>query len=169
MQGPTRNRQVLVVAMIAMGAVVLWLARRPAMTADDSADPGLVDGRLWVSTRPEKLTDYVHAAVFVGQANLGVFERASSYDVRFEFFDMTRDAKSIRATFPQSGRSASFKYSVRTCSELKPFDLCLDVSPNPWGGPRRYYGFSKPEDEDQALGPLAQRLRATLRERPGLR
>jgi hypothetical protein len=68
-----RKQQALMVTTVAIIAAVFCIARRPPTTADDSADPGLVDGRLWVSTRPEKLTDYVHAAVFVGSANLGLF------------------------------------------------------------------------------------------------
>jgi hypothetical protein len=123
-------------------------------------DPGLVDNRLWVDGRPEKHTDYVHAAIFISRANFGLFERASSYDVRFEFFDMTRDPQRITLTFPQTNRSATIGFSVKACDEKKPFDLCLDLTSNPWGGPKRYYGFSQPEQERAQLGDVADRLRA---------
>jgi hypothetical protein len=149
------------------GAVLAFCLVRRAATSDfpgagTSAEPGLVDGRVWVDARPLKLTDYVNAALFVSDANFGLFQRASSYDIRLELFDMTRDEGTIRLTFPQSSRSASFRYTVRECRDRKPFDLCLDISSNPWGGPLHYYGFSRPDDERQALGALAGTLRARV-------
>jgi len=148
-------------AVVALYCVVRGSAA-PTEAMPSDADPGLIDGRLWVDSKPDKLTDYVQAAVFVGAVNLGLFERASAFDVHFELFDMTRDAKAIRLTFPQTKRSANFRYSVRECREKKPFDLCLDISSNPWGGPTRYYGFSKPDDEDHAFGALSARMRAAV-------
>jgi hypothetical protein len=131
-----------------------------------TADPALVDGRLWVDSRPDRRTDYVQGALFVTDANFGLFERASAYDVRIEFFDMTRDGKSIRLTFPQTRREAKFDFSVRDCSDHKPFDLCLSISSNPWGGPKEYYGFSRPEDEQRELGALARNARTAAHEPP---
>ena len=101
----------------------------------------------------------MQGAVFVSDANFGVFQRASSYDLRLEFFDMTRDSTTIKLTFPQSNRSATLSFAVRECDDHKPFDLCLTLSSNPWGGPIFYYGFSRPEDERQALGALGRELR----------
>jgi len=136
----------------AASVLLLWWAW-PRATATDAS---LLDGRLWVDSRPEKHTDYVQVAVFLSRANFGLFERASSYDRRLEFFDMTRKATAVSLTFPQTERSASFTYSVRECSDHKPFDLCLTLSSNPWGGPTSYYGFSEPEEERKVLGELAR-------------
>ncbi|HEY8040671.1 MAG TPA: hypothetical protein VIF15_12785 [Polyangiaceae bacterium] len=151
------------IALLALAVLALWMWRRDPhgdTGGEIAAEPGLIDGRLWVDSRPDKHTDYVQAAIFLGAANFGLFERASSYDLRLEVFDMTRDARTVKLTFPQNGKAASFGFSVKTCNDLPPFDLCLDVTSNPWGGPKRYHGFSNPEQEDQALGPLAARLRA---------
>ncbi len=64
--------------------------------------------------------------------------------------------RTVKLTFPQTDRSATFTFSVRECEERKPFNLCLTLSSNPWGGPTAYYGFSRPEDERAALGALAR-------------
>jgi hypothetical protein len=158
----TQHRR-LALALVAAGVLAFCLVRRassPAPTdADGAADPALLDGRVWVDGRPVKHTDYVNAVFFVSDANLGIFDRASSYDMHLELFDMTRDKTTIRLTFPQSKRSATLRFSVRQCRDRTPFDLCLDISSNPWGGPSHYYGFSHPDEERQSLGPVAQDLR----------
>jgi len=152
----------LLLVIAAATLIVVVVSRCGGGSHVESAlgDPSLIDGRVWVEKRPEKLTDYVHAAIFISRANFGLFERASAYDVRAEFFDMTRDKEKVKLTFPQTNRSNEFTFKVTECDELKPFDLCLDVSKNPWDGPKRYYGFSRPDEEDAALGPLAARLHA---------
>jgi hypothetical protein len=161
----TTREKVLALSTLAAVVALYCLVRRgsaPPPATSPEADPGLVDGRLWVDSQPEKLTDYVQGAFFVSSANLGLFERSSSFDVHFELFDMTRETKTIRLTFPQTKRSANFRYSVRECREKKPFDLCLDISSNPWGGPTRYYGFSRPDDEDRAFGRVSARMHAAV-------
>jgi hypothetical protein len=150
-------------AFLAVAVFAFCLFRRATSArttdADGALDPALLDGRLWVDGKPVKHTDYVNAVFFVSDANLGVFQRASSYDVHLELFDMTRDQAAVRLTFPQSKRSASFQYLVRQCHDRSPFDLCLDISSNPWGGPSHYYGFSHPDDERRTLAALARAVR----------
>jgi hypothetical protein len=145
-------RRALTLAALAAATILVWRV----WPRHSATDPSLVDRRLWVDSRPDKHTDYVHAVIFVSEANFGLFERASSYDRRLEFFDMTRDARTVKLTFPQTDRSATFTFSVRDCDDHKPFDLCLTLSSNPWGGPTSYYGFSRPDDEREALGALAR-------------
>jgi hypothetical protein len=152
---PRTHRRAIALGTAAAGLAVWWAWPHHASGA---ADPSLVDGRVWVDSRPQKHTDYVHAAIFLSRANFGLFERASSYERRFEFFDMTRKGTAIQLTFPQTERSAAFTYSIRECSDHKPFDLCLTLSANPWGGPTDYYGFSQPEEERAELGDLARDL-----------
>jgi hypothetical protein len=142
----------------AVALLVLWRRSPDPAPADD---PSLVDGRAWVEKRPEKLTEYVHSAFFLSrQANIGFFQRGSSYDMRLEIADVSRKDGALRVHFPQSGRDATVTYRVRSCKDLPPFDLCLELGENPWDGPRRYFGFSRPEDERANLGDLAGRLRA---------
>jgi hypothetical protein len=157
----------LAVLAAAVLAFCVWRRKGSDEAGTSVADPSLIDGRLWVGSMPDKHTDYVQAAVFISAANFGLFERASSYDIHAEIFDTTRDTKNVKLTFPQSGKSTSFGFSVTECKDLAPFDLCLDITRNPWGGPKRYHGFSRPEQEGEALGPLAARLRENARAAPG--
>jgi hypothetical protein len=149
---------VLVVLLACTGLFVLWC--RGGGRAVVLEDPSLIDGRVWIEKRPDKLTEYVHSAFFLSRVNIGFFERASSYDLRLEVADITRQDTRLRVHFPQSGRDANITYELRACNDLPPFDLCLTVSENPWGGPKRYFGFSRPEDEAAQLGEYTARLHA---------
>jgi hypothetical protein len=162
-EGDMKAKRVMTAAMLGALVLLAWRGARCAFGAGDVSaldeDPKAIDGRFWVEKRPEKYTEYVQGAFFVSRANFGVFERASSYDVRFEFAELTRKDTTMNVSFPQTGKSGRFTYKVTSCSVLPPFDLCLDISENPWGGPRRYYGFSKPENEAKELGALAEDAR----------
>jgi hypothetical protein len=161
----SRARTKLLVLLAASVPIVFGLralrGRAPSdTTAVEHADDALIDGRTWVEGRPEKLTDYVHAAFFVTRVNIGLFERASAYDVRLEFFDVSRSKGALKIHFPQTKKEANVTFSVKECKDKPPFDLCLDLGDNPWGGPRRYYGFQRPEDEKAQLGYFSARVRA---------
>jgi hypothetical protein len=161
------SRTKLVVLAVAAAATLgaLRLARHVGSggAAEDhatTADESQLDGRVWVEARPDKLTDYVHSAFFFSRANFGVFERASAYDLRMEFCDLSKKDGKLKLFFPQTKKSAETTFTVKDCSDKAPFDLCLDIADNPWGGPKRYYGFAREEDERAALGETAVRLRA---------
>jgi hypothetical protein len=143
-------------AALATVAVLRFTRTDPARPADDTQ----LDGRVWVEGRPDKVTDYVHSAFFFSRANFAVFERGSAYDLRMEFCDLSKKDGKLKVHFPQTKKSAETSFTVKECSEKAPFDLCLDLAENPWGGPKRYYAFSREEDERAALGDTAARLRA---------
>jgi hypothetical protein len=153
-----RSSRILALGALAACAAlfVLWSRGR---RAEAVTDPSLVDGRVWIEKRPEKLTEYVHGAFFVSRANFGFFERGSSYEARFEMAEVSRKDSRLRVYFPQTGRDRTVTFGVQSCNDLPPFDLCLDFSENPWGGPKRYFGFSRPEDESANLGDHAARMR----------
>jgi hypothetical protein len=127
-------------------------------------DPSLLVDRVWMESRPQQPKDYLHAAYLLPQPKIGIFQRSSSYDFHFERFDYERSGKTLKLTFPQTGKKAEVTFTVTACSTLPPFDLCLDLSDNPWGGPKRYYGMREQDDGDAArqamraqLGPRGQR------------
>jgi len=174
----TRARTKLLVLLVVAIATVAALRALRKDTApngqartDEAAplDDSLIDGRLWVEGRPDKLTDYVHASIFISRANFGLFERASTYDMRMEFFDLTRKDGKLKVFFPQTKKSAETSFTVKECKDKAPFDLCLDLAENPWGGPKRYYGFQRQDDERAALGDLAARIRAHAQNGPAER
>ncbi|MGZ3419427.1 MAG: hypothetical protein ACXVEF_18665 [Polyangiales bacterium] len=143
-----------------LGLATIKLACTSAKTAAE--DPSLIDGKFWVAARTEKLTDKVHAAIFLSSWNLGLFDESSYYAGRHEFFEFTRKGAEVKGYFGQTDKSWTITYEVNKCDELPPFDLCLKLSANPWGGPKKYYGFSDPEEESKQLGKRAKAARAQL-------
>jgi hypothetical protein len=126
-------------------------------------DPALLFNRIWMESKPEKPTDYVHGAYFLSRPQLGIFQRSSAYDFHFERFDYKRDGTKMTLKFPQQDRSSDLTLHITKCTAPEPFDLCLDLGENPWGGPKRYYGMSGQEDEQaKALGPAAASIRSHL-------
>jgi hypothetical protein len=123
-------------------------------------DPSLLFNRIWMESKPENPTDYVHGAYFLSRPQLGIFQRYSAYDFHFERFDYKREGAKTTLLFPQTNRAAELTIHITKCSAPAPFDLCLDVGENPWGGPKRYYGMTAQEDEERVLGPSAAALRS---------
>jgi hypothetical protein len=140
----------------ALACLALAAAGCSSRTGDE--DPALLIGRVWFETKPQQATDYVHGAYLLPRPSIGLFHRSSAYDFHFERFDYKRDGQKLALTFPQSGKKAEVGFTIKACTELPPFDLCLDLAENPWGGPRRYYA-TRQQDEDDAA---ARHMRAEL-------
>jgi len=132
-----------------------WLVWGPP--AGDPADPALVADRIWVEAEPESLRQKVHRTLLVSQVRLGIFDQSSFYAGQHEIFEWRRSGAKLAIVFPQDRRKAEVTVTVSRCDELFPYDLCLDLSENPWGGPTRYYGMMEPDDGDGEA-----RLRALL-------
>ena len=142
-----------------------WKGREGGADALAAAeDPALIYNRAWVDSKPVKYTDYVNVFLILDFAPLGIFERASAYDIHAEIYEHNRDGSSVRVFFPQHERKAAFSYRVSECDELPPYDLCLDLSSNPWKGPKRYYSSRDPDDE--SLRAIYERLRLQLANLP---
>jgi hypothetical protein len=137
----------------------MWPSRTTHDAMDGGADPALLADRVWIEALPSQPTEQVHAMLVLADAPLGVFQRGSAYQSTLELFEYKRDANRIALRFPQSDKKDGFSFRVRHITDHPPFDLALDVSANPWGGPHTYYGF---EDEDGAaarvIAPLHHRL-----------
>jgi hypothetical protein len=135
------------------------LANLGGCTPSPGEDPSLLMGRVWIESKPERPTDYTHGAFLLPRPALGIFQRSSAYDFHFERFDYRRDGHALELTFPQTGKTAEITFTVSACNALPPFDLCLDLSDNPWGGPKRYYGMRKQDEDDAALRGMRAHLR----------
>src|SRR4029079_18356785 len=101
----TRKLALVDVAAVATYAVIRSFGSGPD-ASDGGEDPSLLLDRVWVDSQPEKLTDYVQASYFAGRQSLGVFQKSSAYDYRFELFRWKRDNKQVELTFPQTGKAA---------------------------------------------------------------
>ncbi len=146
----------------------MWLLRGSGDDAPDDTeelrgkDPALLLDRVWIDSKPEKYTDYAHVMLVLRDAPIGIFQKASSYQATVELFEHTRRESVLAVHFPQSGSRRQTKYRIRECSDLPPFDLCLELGKNPWGGPRRYYGMTDPDEERAELGALRHELEHRL-------
>lgn len=129
-----------------------------ACSQPPAEDPTLLFDRLWVDSQPEKPTEHVHAAFLLPRPAIGIFQRASNYEMRAERFDHQREGQTLKLTFPQSGKTAEIRFTITPCSTLPPFDLCLDLSDNPWGGPKRFYGQRQQDEESAVLRGLRGQL-----------
>lgn len=152
---------VLVAALVAL-FIWWWSSGGEQEAARRRGDKSLLRDRTWVDSKPKKHTDYVNAFIAVGHVPIGYFVKASSYDVRLERFDYGGKDDKLRIVFPQTGREAEITYKVTACDDLPPFDLCLDLSDNPWGGPKRYYSLRDSHAEEKHLGTLRRRMLADL-------
>ena len=155
----SRRRTAVSLALILLVAAVWWWRRGADPSGDVPAaqrgeDPSLLVDRLWVDSKPEKYTDYTHVFIAITAAPFGIFQKSSAYQATSELFEYKRRENRISMHFPQTGTQRQVTYQIRRCDDLSPFDLCLDLSDNPWGGPRRYYGMADPEDEATHLGDL---------------
>lgn len=159
-----KNQKLLLGGLAAAGLGYYGYTAIVGMT-DKQDDPKLITDRVWIDKRPEKYTDYVHAMYLSKYSPSGVFERASNYEIRLEFTEFKREDGKITLMFPQTGKSASFTFTIKACSDLPPFDLCLDLSENPWMGPKRFYGMSSQEEEKKTLGDMRQDMERALARR----
>jgi hypothetical protein len=148
-----KRKTILIILILLVLAVLAWRYLGGGGDARLAAEsPDLAVNRVWVDSQPERYTDNVNAFLMVDYARLGVFQEASQYAGRFEIFEYRRKGAEVELKFPQDGRTGAIELTVSECSELHPYDLCLDMKVNPWGGPTRYYGM---RDEDQSDGLAA--------------
>lgn len=143
----------------ALGLTTLGAWRMVATRPLAEDDPALITDRAWFDSKPEKYTDYVQAFYASRYAQTAVFQKASAYDYHVELAQFRRDARKLSLTFPQNGKSAEVTFSVSACKDLPPFDLCLDLDANPWGGPKRYHAMREQEEDGSRLDHASRALR----------
>ena len=153
---------ILLLVIVYVGWKYLWPSGAETSNQARAEDPSLLLDRVWIDSKPDKYTDYVHAALFIDDIPMGLFQKASAYHVNLEIFEFKRDGKKVKVHFPQSDKKRQFSFKVSSCDELPPFDLCLTLSKHPWGGPKRYYGLRETENERAYLGDLRGRLEASM-------
>jgi hypothetical protein len=150
----------LLVAALAIPLVGYGACRALRGSPSPLVDQSLLFDRAWLEREPEQATDYVHAMWVAKRPAQGVFFRGSSYDMRIERIDYDRSEAKLDLRFPQTGKKASVRFKITECKEKDAFDLCLDLSENPWGGPKRYYGLSSQDDARPAVRKIAARAAA---------
>ena len=162
---PGRFALVLFLAVVVAGA---WYVRRnrgeragrsdSKVSGARTEDPSLVLDRLWLDSKPEKYTDYTHIFFVISAAPFGIFQQSSAYRSVAELTEYKRKGDRLFMHFPQTDKSREVTFRISQCDDLPPFDLCLDLSENPWGGPRRYYGLADPDQEQELFGARRHQL-----------
>jgi hypothetical protein len=120
------------------GVFAIALSTISCGSSVEGEDPDLIQGRIWFEKLPESKTQYVHALVVASRPKRGAVSKSSAYDIHLEIFEYAREESKVKLKFPQTDKKAEFSYTIKKC-DADPFDLCLDLDKNPWGGPKRYY------------------------------
>jgi hypothetical protein len=163
-----RSGRFALVALLVIAVAGAWYVRRHRSHRSDARDgkagaarnedPSLVLDRLWLDSKPEKYTDYTHLFFVISAAPFGVFQQASAYRSVAELAEYKRKGDRLLMHFPQTDKSREITFRISQCDDLPPFDLCLDLSENPWGGPKRYYGLADPDQEQELFGARRHEL-----------
>jgi hypothetical protein len=111
--------------------------------------------RAWFDKYPRTAKDDVKLWIFFA-GGLGIYETGSSWKLSLEIFDFERQGDSVALEFLQDGKKASTKFSIATCDDVPPFDVCLTLT-DPPRGPAKYYGFAS-DDEMNAHLPWARAM-----------
>ena len=138
-----------------VGVGVAWSYFFSHHEAMKPLDPSEITGRIWVESKAKSQTDYVQGLYLAPVVGYGTVNKSSTFDWHVELLKFKRSAGKLTVTFPQTGKSTDLDVTVSPCKDLPPFDLCLDLSENPWGGPKRYHGTSKKSEEAAAVGSFA--------------
>ncbi len=131
--------------------------KKSSLNEDGAAiDPRKILGRGWFDSLPQKRTDVIKL-YFFGGGGIGIYEEGSSFRYSVDVFELERNANKISMTFLHDKKTAQVTFTITSCDELPPFDLCLDL-PNSPRGPKRYYGF----DDNDDYATHFQWLRGTI-------
>jgi hypothetical protein len=157
-----KSRRWLLLPLLALIAYFGFRSLGGHPEANRDEPPETLFNRIWLEKVPDKPTDYVHGAFVLGEQPFGAFQRASTFDFHVELFEYDRSGKQLKLSFPQTDKTAKVTFTITSCDE-PPFDLCLTLSDNPWGGPKKYYGFKDSGDEQKRLPGAAQDLASRAR------
>jgi hypothetical protein len=138
-----------------VGVGVAWSYFSSRHEAMKPLDPSEVTGRIWLESKTKSQTDYAQGLYLAPLVGYGTVNRSSMFDWHVQVMKYKRSASKLSVTFPQTGKTTDINVTVTPCNDMPPFDLCLDLSENPWGGPKRYHGTSKKSDEAAAVGSFA--------------
>ncbi len=152
------------VAVHGFGAPCNGAAPRPAA----SSPPRQLLGRVWFDHFPQSSRDTNSYAIFLA-GGLGLMEQGSLWRSRHEIFEFERRGSELDLELLQDGQRETIGFTVESCDELPPFDLCLTLDANPTGGPTRFYSFGDGEDFAERLPwapDLVESARVRLRAAP---
>jgi hypothetical protein len=107
-------------------------------------NPRAVLGRVWFDRYPDKLTDEVQIWIWFG-GGMGIHDTGSAWRSATDVFEFERQGDKLSMIYLQDRKTAETRFTIASCSEKPPFDLCLDLQ-SALGGRTRYYGFGDADD-----------------------
>src|SRR5688500_8003020 len=117
-----KKRTGLVVVLVLLVAAIWWWRREDhggqVEVADGGEDATLLLDRVWVDSKPEKYTDYMHVMLTLSGAPIGIFQKGSAYKIIAEFYEYRRRENRLAVHFPQTGKKHQVTYRVRRCEDL---------------------------------------------------
>ena len=149
-----KSRRLFLLPLLGLAAYAGVRAFSGDSGAERDEPPATVFNRIWLEKMPDSPQDYVQGMFALDQQPYGLFQRSSAFDYHFELYEYAHDKGKFKVKFPQSEKKAEFTFTIKGC-DVPPFDLCLTLSENPWGGPTKYYGF-RDEEEESAKAPGAR-------------
>lgn len=141
---------VAVFAIIVGSSLYLGLrSSEPALEAEEKVNPRLLLNRGWFDKYPEKATDEIDLWVFFG-GGIGVHEKGSRYKATFEIFEIERAGSKLHISYLHEKKTVTTSFTVETCSDKRPFTICLTLKDMP-GGPLKLYGFHYDDELESAI------------------
>jgi hypothetical protein len=160
-----RKKTLIIIILIVLAGLIWWYLSRRQDAATSAADSSLIYDRVWVDKKPKMSKAYIHALFVMEHLPVGVFQKASAYRLEVERFNYRIDKNVIDLRLPQDERKAKIRYTIRSCKELPPYDLCLTLDKHPMDGPKHFFGLRNPNKGKPPHRAVRERLERTLRRR----
>lgn len=148
------------VLALALGsaALVSWTGGDEAQVAERPAR--LLLNRIWFDRMPETNRDDVAVWIWLA-GGIGIYQHGSAFRASMDIFEFERSGHSVAMSFLHDGEAASTEYTIESCDEQPPFDLCLTLLTAPRGR-NRYYSFGSGDDMSEQI-PWSNRIMAAAR------
>jgi hypothetical protein len=121
----------------------------PAALVAPQEDPALLLERPWFDTLPEAPSDKFSAWLLFDDG-IGLYRVGSSFRFQMDIVSHERKGEALTVVTLDDNKKKETRFSITSCSDKPPFDLCLTFAQAPLG-PTKLYSF---KDSNQAARRL---------------
>lgn len=133
--------------IVAIALLVIERCRPADEGVEADAAPRLLLNRVWFDKLPKRDTDSIDLWIFLS-GGVALHENGSRYRGAFDFLDFERQGAKLDGKYLHDKKAFKTSFSVRSCTENPPFDLCLTLD-DVDGKKVELYGFGSDEDMEQ--------------------
>jgi hypothetical protein len=140
-------------AQVAPAAPPAQVAAPPAARTPAAApleDPALLLERPWFDKLPEAPSEKFSAWLLFDDG-IGLYREGSSFRFQMDIVSHERKGEQLTVVTLDDNKKKETRFSITSCSDKPPFDLCLTFAQAPLG-PTKLYSF---KDSDQASNRIA--------------